>query len=103
MPRATDIMPITGFTRSYQKVVRELKKHGRPKVLTIDGKPSVVILDAAAYERLMDALYMDREVLKGLADDRPMISVSEARARIAALAKAGWHKPTTRGAAHRAA
>ncbi len=88
MPRATDIMPITGFTRAYQKVIRELKRHGRPKVLTIDGKPSLVILDPAAFDRLVDAVdaeYVGRAVSEALADRRPGITVDQLRAHISSL------------------
>jgi hypothetical protein len=81
-------MPITAFTRAYQRVLRDLKKHGRPAVLTVDGKPGAVIMDAAAFDRLMDASRMDRALLEGTVDNRPPISISESRRRIAALAKA---------------
>ena len=88
MPRATDIMPMTGFTRAYKKVVRELRKSGRPRVLTIDGKPSLVILDAAAFDRLVDlvdAEYIENAVEKALADRRPGISVDQLRDHIGSL------------------
>lgn len=86
MPLATDIMPITGFTRGYQRIYRDLKKHGRPKVLTIDGRPAIVVQDAAAYERmvdLLDAMYVDREAAKGLADKRRPLTVKQVRRRLA--------------------
>ena len=103
MPRATDIMPITQFTRAYQSALKRLRKHGRPQVLTVDGKPAVIVQDAAAYDELLDQLYIATELARGLADDRPPVSVQAARARIARLAKAGWKKPVSRTAAKRAA
>lgn len=84
MPNATDILPITGFTRDYQRVRRDLQRHGRPTVLTIDGSPALVIQDAAAYDRmieLMVALYVDAAAARGLADDRARLSVPQLRAR----------------------
>jgi PHD/YefM family antitoxin component YafN of YafNO toxin-antitoxin module len=85
MPRATDIMPITEFTRAYQKVIRELKKHGQPTVLTVDGKPSIVVQDARAYQETLDtldALYLEEAVQRALDDPRPSISVEELRRRL---------------------
>lgn len=104
MLRATDIMPITGFTRSYQQVVRALKKHGRPTVLTIDGKPSVVVQDAAAYQKsleLLDAMYIDMMVDRAMADKRPSMTVDQLRARLGTLKSsraAGTGKGTRRAA-----
>lgn len=95
MPRATDIMPITAFTRAYQKVVKDLKKHGRPKVLTIDGRPVAIVQDPEAYDRMLDMIYVTQAVAAGLADDRPRISIAEARERIAAAAKRGWKSPSS--------
>ena len=43
-------MPITDFTRHYSKVSRELMKHGRPVVLTANGRPVMVVQDVATYE-----------------------------------------------------
>lgn len=90
MPRATDIMPITAFTRAYQKVVKDLKKHKRPTVLTVDGRPSVVIQDAHAYEEMinaLDALYVDEAVGRAMDDPRPSISVDELREHFGLLKK----------------
>jgi hypothetical protein len=104
MPRATDIMPITGFTRAYQKVCRELKKHGRPTVLTVDGKPAVVVQDAAAYDKLLsliDSLYVEMKVAEVLDNPRPGMSLDELKARLSASAKQGW-KSTSRNKRHAA-
>jgi prevent-host-death family protein len=98
MPRATDIMPITEFTRAYQKVIKQLRKNGRPKVLTVDGKPAVVVQDAAAFDRLfelVDAEYVREAIRTALADTRPGIPLEELHARIAAL-KQRAAKPRSR-------
>ena len=103
MPRATDIMPMTGFTRAYKKVVRELRKSGRPKVLTIDGKPSLVIIDAAAFDRLVDLVdeeYIEQAVDKALADPRPGITVEQLRKHLGFLKRKGARsRPANRRAA----
>jgi len=99
MPRATDIMPITEFTRAYQKVIRELRKHGQPTVLTVDGKPSVVVQDARAYQETLDALdalYVEEAVQKALDDPRPSMSVEDLRRRLGLPKKKSRPKPEPR-------
>jgi prevent-host-death family protein len=42
------------FTRRPAEVVTRLKETGHPLVLTVRGKPEVVVQDAAAYQRLAE-------------------------------------------------
>lgn len=82
MPRATDILPITSFTRAYKRVAAQLRKSGRAHVLTIDGKPSLIVQDAAAYDQLVeliDAIYVDAAISRALADPRPKRTVEQVR------------------------
>ncbi len=51
-----DILPLTDFKRRTNEFVDRLKSTHQPLVLTINGKPEIVVLDAAAYQRLHDRL-----------------------------------------------
>lgn len=47
-----DIVSLTDFARRTREHTVELKKHGRPRVLTYNGKAAAVVLSVAAYEEL---------------------------------------------------
>ena len=49
-----DIQPLTTFRNNSVKMIKQLKKTGRPIVLTVNGKPEAAVLSAAAYQRLLD-------------------------------------------------
>lgn len=65
---------LTNFKRQTAKCLLRLHQTGLPMVLTVNGKPEVVVQDAAAYRRLVDlAARADREtavdaIREGLAD-----------------------------------
>ena len=53
------------FTRDADAAIRRLKETGEAEVLTVDGKPAVVVQDVKSYQRLLDAL--DRaEAIEGI-------------------------------------
>ena len=52
----TDILPLTDFKRRTNEFVEQLRETGRPLVLTINGKPEIVVLDASAYQEIQDRL-----------------------------------------------
>jgi PHD/YefM family antitoxin component YafN of YafNO toxin-antitoxin module len=56
MIQLTDIHPLTGFLRDHKAHIERLATTGRPEVLTVNGKASVVIQDAAAYQKMLEAL-----------------------------------------------
>ena len=56
MIKATDIDTLDSFKRKTKTHLAKLKRTGNACVLTINGKGAVVIQDAAAYERQMEAL-----------------------------------------------
>jgi PHD/YefM family antitoxin component YafN of YafNO toxin-antitoxin module len=56
MVQLTDIHPLTGFLRDHKAHIERLAATGRPEVLTVNGKASVVIQDAAAYQKMLEAL-----------------------------------------------
>ena len=52
----TDILPLTDFKRRTTKLIELLRATGRPLVLTINGKPEIVVLDASAYQEMQERL-----------------------------------------------
>jgi len=51
-----DIRPLSEFKRETLRFVARLKETGRPSVLTVNGKPSVVVMDAAAWQDMQDQI-----------------------------------------------
>lgn len=51
-----DIRPLTEFKRETSRFVDRLRETGRPSVLTVNGKPSVVVMDAGAWQEMQDQL-----------------------------------------------
>jgi prevent-host-death family protein len=49
-----DIQSLTTFRRRSGDFMKQLKKSGRPVVLTVKGKAQAVVLDAGACQRLLD-------------------------------------------------
>jgi PHD/YefM family antitoxin component YafN of YafNO toxin-antitoxin module len=47
---------LSEFLQDYEKHLARLRETGRPEVLTVEGQPRVVMQDAAAYEKLLQAL-----------------------------------------------
>jgi hypothetical protein len=56
MIRAEDIGSLTDFARNTKAHLARLKRTGRPELLTVNGKAEVVVQNAAAYQRLLEAL-----------------------------------------------
>jgi len=51
-----DITPLTEFKRSSARIIARIKESGRPQILTVNGKPSVVVMDAGAWQDMQDQL-----------------------------------------------
>ena len=56
MIQMSDIHPLTDFLRNHKEHIVRLKRRGRPEVLTINGKAEVVVQDAEAYQKLLEAV-----------------------------------------------
>ena len=52
-----DIHSMTEFKRRTSEFVARLKKTGRPVVLTTNGRAEVVVQDAGAYQKLLEAAH----------------------------------------------
>lgn len=65
MKLTRDIQSLSTFKRDTAKIVRQLKKTGRPVVLTVNGKAELVVQDAESYQKLLEA--QDRmETIEGI-------------------------------------
>ena len=49
-----EIDSLSNFKRDTTKYLKQLKKSGRPVVLTVNGKAELVVQDAASYQRLLE-------------------------------------------------
>ena len=49
-----EINSLSNFKRNTSEFVEQLKKSGRPVVLTINGKAELVVQDAESYQRLLE-------------------------------------------------
>ena len=58
-----DIRSLTDFQRNTKSYLKRLKKTGRPEVLTINGKPELIVQNIAAFEEMIDAI---RGIQRGL-------------------------------------
>ena len=67
------IHPVSEFVRNYKKLLDRVKTTGSPEVLTVNGKPEYVILDAATYRDIAGDIERRRfikAVEEGIADMR---------------------------------
>ena len=56
MVQLNDIHSLTDFLRNHKTHIQRLASTGQPEVLTVNGKARVVIQDAAAYQKLLNAV-----------------------------------------------
>jgi PHD/YefM family antitoxin component YafN of YafNO toxin-antitoxin module len=56
MIKLEDIHSLTDFQRDAKSHIKQLKKTGRPVVLTVNGKATLVVQDASAYQSMLDAV-----------------------------------------------
>src|SRR6266404_198436 len=88
----TGIDSMTNFKRQTAEYLERLHKTGEPVVLTVNGKAQVVVQDAAAYQKLLEAAARsDREetvaeIREGL-NDVQAGRTKPARTALKALAK----------------
>lgn len=88
MIQFSDIHPLTSFLRDHKAHLERLAKHGRPEVLTVNGKARVIVQDAESYQRLLDLLdraeseRIVRERFASVQRGEPGVDVDEAFDRI---------------------
>lgn len=74
MINVTDIHSLTEFQRNARALIDRAKETKNPLVLTVNGRPEVVVQDAAAYQALLDRV---REI-EDLAAIREGVAQAEA-------------------------
>ena len=55
-----DIHSLTDFKRRTSELVAQLQQTKRPIVLTVNGRPAVIVQDAETYQRLLEELETGR-------------------------------------------
>lgn len=55
MKLSSDIDSLSNFKRKTSYFLKQMKKTGRPVVLTINGKAELVVQDATSYQELLEA------------------------------------------------
>ena len=66
-----NIHPLTDFKRNTSKFRSRLRSTGRPELLTVDGRPEIVVQSAKAYQEMLDLLTWAEDlkaIEEGLAD-----------------------------------
>jgi antitoxin Phd_YefM of type II toxin-antitoxin system len=56
MIQLEDIYSLTDFQRNVKSHLRAIKKTGRPRVLTVNGKAELIVQDAKSYQKLLALL-----------------------------------------------
>lgn len=65
-----DIRSVSELKRDTKEIFRHLRETGRPVVVTVNGKPDVVLLDAEVYERRLKENNLSRLLAEGEAAER---------------------------------
>lgn len=63
-----DIKSVSEFKKRIRQVFTQLHRSGRPIVITVNGRPDVVLLDAAVFERKLSTLNLRALLAAGEAD-----------------------------------
>lgn len=62
-----NIHPLTDFLRHHKRHLKQLKRSRRPSVLTLNGKAELVVLNAGAYQEMLETMEA-METQKGIAE-----------------------------------
>ncbi len=57
-----NIHALSEFQRNTREHIRRLKKTGNPEVLTVNGRASLIVQSAEAYQRLLDAVELAESI-----------------------------------------
>lgn len=61
-----DIESLTTFKRNSTSLMKQLRKTGRPVVLTVKGKARAVLMDPQAYQEMSERLQSIESISRGL-------------------------------------
>ena len=81
--KAASVRPITDLKNHTKALVREVVDTGQPVLITQNGEPRVVVMDAAEHDRLQDTLAMLKLLAQSVhsAAREPLVSTDVVRAR----------------------
>ena len=65
-----DVKTVSEFKNSLHSVFEQIHRTGRPVVVTVNGRPDVVLMDAALFERKLRALNLAALLASGEDDIR---------------------------------
>lgn len=65
-----DFKTVKELEREPLEILKQVRRTGRPVVVTVNGKPDVVIMDAATYERKLQNRTLAQLLAEGEADIR---------------------------------
>ena len=63
-----DVKSVSEFKKQIRAVFARLHQTGRPVVITVNGRPDVVLLDAAVFERKLSTLNLQALLAEGETD-----------------------------------
>jgi prevent-host-death family protein len=63
-----DFVTLEDLGKNAAAILRQVHRLGRPVIVTVDGKPDVVIVDVAVYEKKMHLLTLARKLAEAQAD-----------------------------------
>ncbi len=59
-----DIHSLTEFKKNTNEFISDLKKTGRPTVLTVNDRAEIVVMGAAAYQKIQEQLEFEETILE---------------------------------------
>ncbi len=59
-----DIHSLTEFKKNTNEFISDLKKTGRPTVLTVNGRAEIVVMGAATYQKIQEQLEFEETILQ---------------------------------------
>ena len=63
-----DILSVTDLKRRTREILHQIRRTGRPVIVTVNGKADAVLMDAGTYERYLAAANMARLLVPGETD-----------------------------------
>ena len=71
-----DIKSVSEFKKQIRQVFTQLHRTGRPVVITVNGRPDIVLLDATVFERKLSALNLHALLAEGAAEAMVEVDLS---------------------------
>jgi prevent-host-death family protein len=65
-----DFRSVAEFEQDPREIMRQVHRTGRPVVVTVKGKPDVIVLDAAVFERRLKLVNLAHLLAEAEADHR---------------------------------